>query len=70
MRKLGLRTYEHKMHLITLFHLSCLCVDYTEQLKGKLTHADRTNATSWLKALSFINPYWHVWEEKPAKINF
>ena len=40
------------------------------QRKGNLTHTDRAHATYWLKAHDFINPYWHVWEEKPAKTNF
>ena len=31
---------------------------------------DRLHATYWMKACSFINPYWHVWEGKLAKINF
>ena len=39
------------------------------QLKGNLTHMDKAHATYWLKARSFINLYWHVWERKPAKIN-
>ena len=42
----------------------------TVQLKGNLTQADRLHATYWMKACSFINPYWHVWEGKLAKINF
>ena len=40
------------------------------ELKGNLTHTDRIHATYWMKAHSFINPYWHVWEGKPAKIDF
>ena len=39
---------------------------YTVQLKGKLTHADAAHATHWPKARGYINPYWHVWEVKPA----
>ena len=42
---------------------------HTVQLKRNLTHTDRAHATYWLKARSFINPYWHVREDKPAKIN-
>ena len=41
---------------------------YTVQLKGKLTHADTAHATHWPKAHGYINPYWHVWEVKPANI--
>ena len=40
------------------------------QLKGNLTHEDRAHAIYWLKTHGFINPYWCVWEEKPAKITF
>ena len=43
---------------------------FTVQLKGNLTHVDRAHAIYWLKAYGFINSYWHVWEGKPAKINF
>ena len=40
------------------------------QLKGNLTHTDRAHVTYWLKARGFVNLYWHVWEGKPAKINY
>ena len=40
------------------------------QLQGNLKHVDRAHTTYWLKAHGFINPYWHVQEGKPAKINF
>ena len=40
------------------------------QLKGNLTHVDIAHAIYWLKVHGFINPYWHVWEGKPVKINF
>ena len=43
---------------------------HTVQLKDNLTHADRANTIYWLKAHSFINPYWDVWEGKSIKINF
>ena len=39
------------------------------QLKGNLTHADRAHTTYWLKVRGFINPYWRMQQEKPAKIN-
>ena len=42
------------MHIVTIT---------TVQLKGNLTPADKAH-TTWLKAHSLINPYWHVWEEK------
>ena len=35
-----------------------------------LTHVDRAHTTYWLKACGFINLYWHVREEKPAKLMF
>ena len=42
----------------------------TVQLKGNLIHTDRAHVIYWLKACGFVNPYWHVREGKPAKINF
>ena len=45
-----------------------IAILHTVQLKGNLTHTGTAHATYWLKAHGFINLYWCVREEKPAKI--
>ena len=55
------------MNVVPYFTVTPVCA---VQLKGNLTHADRAHAIYWLKARSFINPYWRVRKGKPAKNNF
>ena len=37
---------------------------------GSTLNVDRAYTTCWPKASGYINPYWHVREEKPANIIF
>ena len=48
----------HNLHITIIIH--------TVKLKGNLTHTDRAHTTYWPKAHGYINPYWHVWDEKSA----